>query len=177
MFWGVFVNELIIKNWNLSLIKVFGAFAVAQQCDIRNLHENMAGWFVIFKEIQEKELWSYGCDGSVMSFSLLSVKLPVRISEPAERWFVFTGQPVMEIDQSVVTFHILIQCSFKIPAKIIHTNASSVKRVNVHLYRTLESIRFPSGRTSAACDGPAGAEGASCRSWTRSPSCQSCHLL
>lgn len=53
----------------------------------------------------------------MMSLSSLSVKLPVGVSQPAERGFVFTGQPVMEVDQSVVTFHILIQGSFEVPVQ------------------------------------------------------------
>lgn len=52
-----------------------------------------------------------------MCWRLLSVKLPVYIPHPAEGRFVFTGQPVMKVDQSIVTLHILIQCSFEIPAK------------------------------------------------------------
>ena len=64
--------------------------------------------------------------------SLLSVKLPVCVPQPAERWFVFTGQPMMEIDQSVVTFNILIQGSFKIPVKN-KTNALSFKEIIVYL--------------------------------------------
>lgn len=52
-----------------------------------------------------------------MCWRLLSVKLPVCIPHPAEGRFVFTGQPVVKVDQSVVTFHILIQGSFEIPEK------------------------------------------------------------
>lgn len=52
-----------------------------------------------------------------MLLDSLSVKLPVSFSKPAERWLVFTSQPMMKVDQSVVTFNILVQCFLKVPAQ------------------------------------------------------------
>ncbi|TNN21534.1 hypothetical protein EYF80_068356 [Liparis tanakae] len=50
-----------------------------------------------------------------MVLNSLPVKLPVRVPQPAERGFVLAGQPVVEVDQRVVTLHVLVQSSFEIP--------------------------------------------------------------
>lgn len=47
---------------------------------------------------------------------LLAVKLSVRISKPTQRGLVLTSQAMVQIDQSVIAFHILVQCVLQIPA-------------------------------------------------------------
>lgn len=47
---------------------------------------------------------------------LLSFKLAVGVSQPAEGQLVLTGHAMVEIDQCVITLHILIQCLLQVPA-------------------------------------------------------------
>lgn len=47
---------------------------------------------------------------------LLPVKLPVGIPKPAEGRLVLAGEPMVEVDEGVVTLHILVQSVLQIPA-------------------------------------------------------------
>lgn len=58
---------------------------------------------------------------------LLSVKLPVGVPQPTERRLVFTGQPMMEVDECVVTLHVLIQGSFQVPAGAKETQRKGIQ--------------------------------------------------
>lgn len=47
----------------------------------------------------------------------LAVKLPVGVPEPAEGRLVVAGQAVVQVEQRVVTLHILVQCVLQVPSE------------------------------------------------------------
>lgn len=47
----------------------------------------------------------------------LAIKFPVGIPQPAQGRLVLTGQAMVQVHQSVVTLHILVQCEFQVPEK------------------------------------------------------------
>lgn len=49
---------------------------------------------------------------------ILAVKLPVGVTEPAEGGLVVTGQAVVQIQQRVVTLHILVQGVLQVPQEL-----------------------------------------------------------
>lgn len=52
----------------------------------------------------------------LVRYNLLSFKLAVGISQPAERQLVLTGHAMVEVDQCVITLHIRIQRLLQVPA-------------------------------------------------------------